>query len=306
MKRATLVVTVMLTMLIGFAAGVVLLKSRRGAPKMDNEGLTITRAKRFRFDLAKVLPPDNPRSVPLLRLLSATDDARHLQKLLLVSDMTSHDAKEFEVPILNGELIHLFRILAGHLYEAGAAFRQLERDCRSFLDEVLVANPGMFQDLKDVRSAFATSTTAYHHVFLKPFRDRVGFHYKPESLKEALTALTQANDLDGQVIVTEVAGIGRYSVADYVSAQVLIKILGCDPNDLLAALHDRMMQAIRLVDSLCQVVDIAFIHIIEGTQDAIKEIAEGEVRIHPEIVRARLLADQQREMNMQEPKRTSE
>lgn len=83
-------------------------------------------ARRITFQLSDVFPTEQPLSIPLLRLMMAVNDVRHIQKLLLLRTELDQDASEFERISLNGELLHLKRLLCGHLYEAGNAFRAID------------------------------------------------------------------------------------------------------------------------------------------------------------------------------------
>ena len=54
--------------------------------------------------------------------------------------MMAHDVdtmNEAERLNADGEVKYLFRLLGGHLYEAGNAFRNLDKDCGADLDALL-------------------------------------------------------------------------------------------------------------------------------------------------------------------------
>ena len=79
-----------------------------------------------KFKIEDVLRPDDPMTVPLLRLMIATDDLRHLQKLLVIVREVDETSTESDRLIHNGEIGHLFRLICGHLYEAATPFRAVD------------------------------------------------------------------------------------------------------------------------------------------------------------------------------------
>ena len=66
-------------------------------------------AYRLTFRLAKVLPADEPLSIPLLRLMMASNDVRHIQKLMLSKNEQIGQGNQFEEAVLNGEILHFER-----------------------------------------------------------------------------------------------------------------------------------------------------------------------------------------------------
>jgi hypothetical protein len=58
--------------------------------------MTQSPAYRLTFRLAKVLPGDHPLSVPLLRLMMASNDVRHIQKLMLSKNEQVGQDNDFE------------------------------------------------------------------------------------------------------------------------------------------------------------------------------------------------------------------
>lgn len=94
-----------------------------------------------KFKIEDVLRPDDPMTVPLLRLMIATDDLRHLQKLLVIAREVDEAPTESDRLIHNGEIGHLFRLLCGHLYEAATPFRAVDQAARGRLDEAVGDDP---------------------------------------------------------------------------------------------------------------------------------------------------------------------
>ena len=66
----------------------------------------------------------------------------------------------------------------------------------------------------------------FHFSFLKPLRDSVGFHYKDNIFLERLNAHVQTGDLEGNIIVAEFSGLGRYSITDHLALSAIHDLLG--------------------------------------------------------------------------------
>ncbi len=220
--------------------------------------------------------------------MMATDDVRHLQKLLLSANARMKEVNEIERSILNGEIFHLFRLLSGHLYEAGQAFRTLEQRCSGLFDTAVANDLERKADLKYLRQAYAVNSEgSFHHAFLKPFRNYVSFHYKEGELHRALERHNKAKDLDGYVIVAEYAGLGRYSVSDHLALSEIQNLLGAKLDEFQQKFSEAMGEVIKLAVAMFQVVDQVLLHIFQEHEDAIIEQQDGEVVVLPEILRAR-------------------
>src|SRR5262245_5157092 len=80
-----------------------------------------------RFDPVAVFPPGDPLTLPLLRLMMATDDARCATLLFVMADQQLRDARDgsAEQAFHGGQMWYLFRMLCAHLNEAGNALNTL-------------------------------------------------------------------------------------------------------------------------------------------------------------------------------------
>jgi hypothetical protein len=144
----------------------------------EHEAQRKVSARRVTFKLDKDFPPGHPLSVSLLRLMLASDDARHIQMLLLMLEGIENHSTPFDRSITNGTTLHLFRLLCGHLCEAGIAFRNLENTHQHLVDSAATGETKLKGDLTSVRQAFATTPKgAFHYSFLEPIRTNFGFHY---------------------------------------------------------------------------------------------------------------------------------
>src|SRR5215470_3648964 len=101
------------------------------------------RATLLRVRVKQLFDPNDPLSVPLLRLMSATNDARHAMKQIIRANRGGRQARnQGERMLLSGEQLYLVRQLCGHLEEAGRVFRDLwgDRKKRRRLRRGLVLN----------------------------------------------------------------------------------------------------------------------------------------------------------------------
>ena len=137
-----------------------------------------------KFKIEDVLRPDDPMTVPLLRLMIATDDLRHLQKLLVIVREVDETSTESDRLIHNGEIGHLFRLICGHLYEAATPFRAVDEAARGRLDKAVAEDPEGKAALAAVRAAYDPNRTdGLRHSFLYLVRNEIAFHYKDQDLR---------------------------------------------------------------------------------------------------------------------------
>lgn len=262
---------------------------------MSDQPRVTAKATRVKFDLRQVFASDDPLSVPLLRLMMAADDVRHLQKLLIVMRESVDEANETESVILNGELGHLFRLLCGHLYEAGTAFRALEEKCPGRLDAAVLGDKRGKAALEHVRQAYDPNRKGgVKYSFLYPVRQFVGFHYKDEELRQTLEKHQRAGSLDGTLTLVEFSGLGRYTVTDHLANLLIADKLGGDFEEFRQKFNDRIGEVIYLAGVLADVVDYLLVHLFDRRPTAILEEREDVVTIPPPVQRAREQVEKER------------
>jgi len=223
------------------------------------------RASRIKFDVNKIFPLNDPLSVPLLRLMIATDDARHLQKLMMMAPDVINQENKTERAIFEGEMGHLFRLLCGHLYEARAAFRSIDSNQSSIrLDKAVADSEQAKKALKHIREAYDPNEEgAFGQSFLEPIRHYVGFHYKDEKVRETLAKYKDSELLDGTLALVEFSGLGRYTVTDSLVKLVIADALGEDVVTSVQKFEKLMGEAIKLAGDLAEVVDHLLIHLFD-------------------------------------------
>ena len=262
---------------------------------MSYEGEPSARARRITFRTGYIFPHDNQLSVPLLRLMMATDDARHLQKRLIAAGEDLDNANDAEAATLNGEMAHLFRMLCGYLYEAGHPFRAIDGAPAKVLELAVADDEKGKTGLVHVRRAYATgSGEVFHYSFLKPVRDHIGFHYKPEALNQALGAFVEMPDVEGSLTICEHAGLSRYNITDHLTAVIISSLLKVKLEDLRERLKERMVEAIDLAGHLAYVVDRLLLYLFKTHPGCVLENRESAITVPPQLRQARQKVERER------------
>jgi hypothetical protein len=96
-----------------------------------------------KFDPARVFPPDDPLTLPLLRLMLATDDVRHASMLFVMADYQVRTTTGIQQTLHGGQMWYLFRLLCSHLKEGGNALNTLVNSvATNRLKDLLKGPPG--------------------------------------------------------------------------------------------------------------------------------------------------------------------
>lgn len=236
------------------------------------------KARRVRFDVQKVFAAEDPLTIPLLRLMMAVNDVGHLQRLIVVAQRRAKSLIGTPYEIANGEIGHLFRVLCGHLYEAGIAFRMLEDAAPGRLDTLVAPDPKMKVDLAEVRQAYdAKDRAGLKYSFLYPVRQYVGFHYKDEQLRTALSKYGPSGVLKGVTTFAIPVGLGRYTVADSLASLVIGESIDAfRDSDGMRNFIQRIDDVHRLANSMHWLVDCLLLSILAERPDCVLENREEE------------------------------
>lgn len=248
-------------------------------------------AYKLDFRLDRIFPPDKPLSVPLLRLMMAANDVRHIQKLLLLALERNDELIGFDDIVLNGELLHLHRLLCSHLYEAAHAFRAIDNQ-QPEMANTAVKDTGYEQGLQRLRKAYTGDPPgAFHHSYLKEIRDHFGFHYKQDSIRAKLEAFLTSGGLDGTVIAAEPGGLSRYVVADHLMISMLQDILNAELPQLHPAFDKVMREVLSLAKDLADIVDLMLLPLLEQNPSAIIKKESGTLSVQAELMNAKQPVD---------------
>ena len=251
-------------------------------------------AIRIRFDVRALFPDDQDHTVPLIQLMLATDDVRHLQKVLITTLHNDASANESERAIAEGELGHSFRLMCGHLCEALEAFANLDKDCASVLGAAAI-DARATEALARVRRAWnviRSGRRTKNRSFIDVVRNKVGFHYDPQRLKSALDKHRRTGPLKGSLVLS-FSGLGRYEVTDDLVKLVILNEMGWDIREFRQKFAQEMGEAISLVGALGDVVDYLMRYLLAPHLKNIEQ--ENEViRIDPRIASGKERAERGR------------
>ncbi len=254
-------------------------------------------AYRFKFDVRLLFPAGKDFSGPLIRLMMATDDARHLQRLLIKVRETD-GATPSDKAIINGELGHLFRLLCLPLFEAIAAFENLDKKCSGLLEAAAhdARAKGALEHLR--RECPAIRHRKGKRAFIDVVRNFVAAHYNEQKLVKALGKHARAGHLEGTLIMTPHQGLGRYTVMDHLTLFLMADEMEGGIEAFMKNYMQHIGEAIELVGALGDVVDYLVGHILIQPGQNIEQ-EKDSITIDPLIVRAKREVDEQRRLQEQ-------
>ena len=176
-----------------------------------------------KFDPARVLPPDDKLTLPLLRLMLATDDVRHANLLFVMANEQVDQTTGVQRALHGGQLWYAFRLLCSHLKEGGDALKTLVNSVAdSRLNDLLRGRRDAIEALRRLRSAFGKET------FITRVRDSVGFHYQQADIKRVFERDLADGRVEGAVIACEVGGLSRFTITDVLALRLLDEAAGAD------------------------------------------------------------------------------
>ena len=245
-----------------------------------------------KFKIEDVLRPDDPMTVPLLRLMIATDDLRHLQKLLVTAREVEEASTESDRLIHNGEIGHLFRLLCGHLYEAATPFRAVDEASRGRLDKAVADDPEGKAALAAVRAAYDPNRTdGLRHSFLYLVRNEIAFHYKDQDLRSSFEKHLREGHLVDTLVLAEGSGLSRFSLTDSLLTFTIADGMGETLEGFAQQFMARIGEAIGLVGDIDTVVGHLLGHLL--APHAV-EMREDKITIDPALRAARDQVEQNR------------
>jgi hypothetical protein len=175
------------------------------------------------FDPAHVFPPDDPLTLPLLRLMLATDDVRHASALFVMADHQVRETTGVQQIVHEGQKWYLFRLLCSHLVEGGNALNTLVNSVTDTrLSDLLHGRPSAAEALKRLRSAFGADT------FIANVRNFIGFHYKQGDIKRVYERDLAAGRVEGSVVTCQVGLLSRFTLTDVLALRLIDEHAGAD------------------------------------------------------------------------------
>lgn len=177
------------------------------------------------FRLHEAFPRNDPLSVPLLRLMAATNDARFLVRLITIVHDRVEQANDAERLLRAVEFGYLVRMLCGHLHEAGKAIRYIwtTRQARGTLQRILRSAEDAGESFEMARSSLMDYSTGSIVYVLEHIRNHAAFHYIHKDFEEAYRNHPEEAHV---LIATEQSGFSRYLVTDGFAAMTVEQAVG--------------------------------------------------------------------------------
>ncbi len=173
----------------------------------------MARVRVGKFDPARVFPPGDKLTLPLLRLMLATDDARYVAMLLIMTDYQVSQAAGTTQGALSGEQFwYLFRLLCLHLKEAHNALNCIPK---KRLTALFRGRPEGRKAKEHFRAAIATDP------FVTNVRDSIVAHYRQVDIERVYTRDLAAGKVEGAVVACDVGVLSRSTITDTIALHLL-------------------------------------------------------------------------------------
>lgn len=239
----------------------------------------------LRFKIAQVLPPNDPMTVPVLRLLMAVDDVRRAQMQLVEADQRLHTVPPPERYRALGDWLYFIRLLFSHLHEAGSAVRRLDTNAKKRVDAALAGNQEALAALKAVRNFF--NAADYDKSLIARVRNTIGSHYDDGEIT-ALVAAAVADDTLLESTVAEVGGLAR--MADPLVRAIMNSLNGGD--FMIEEEHTlQVAKALDLTAHFITFVDHLVNALMRQHPDAVVEQDEALIEIPPLVQQVKEAVD---------------
>ena len=235
----------------------------------------------FRFRIAQVLPPTDPMTVPVFRLLMAVDDVRRAQILLVEAHERIDLAPAQERYLALGDFLYAMRHLFCHLHEPGVAVRCLDTNAKKRVDNLLAGDREALAALQAVRKFF--NAADYDKSLIARVRNGIGSHYDDAEV-DALVKAEVTPDALLESTAAEVGGLAR--MADSLVREIMYSLNG---GDFLMKEEQtiQVAKAMDLAGHFITFVEHLFDALIRQHPDAIAEKREALLEIPPLVIKAR-------------------
>ena len=168
------------------------------------------------FDPARVFPPEDPLTLPLLRLMLATDDARYVGTLLVMTDYQVSHATNIQGALSGGQFWYLFRHLCSHIKEAHNALNTLVNCVTdSRLNELLHGRLDAIKAMERFRAAVGPDS------FITKVRNSIGSHYRQADIERMYRSDLTAGKVEGTVVACKVGGLSRFTITDLIALHLI-------------------------------------------------------------------------------------
>jgi len=210
------------------------------------------RTLRYRLKVRDLFPPNDPLVSHLLRLMAAVNDLSALSRLYLQSSSRSGQNSS-EEHIISSENVYFVRLSCGSLYEAALVFQEFRRELEQagLLAEINYLDGQARESFHLLENTFRPGfeITSDFGKILVQLRNSI-FHYQqPRVFRRAL----EEHDEEGELIIGEIGGVTRYTLADDLQVQIIMRPIGVEHK--LAVLSDTVANLVialqRFVNAWC-------------------------------------------------------
>ncbi len=239
------------------------------------------------FDPARVFRPDDPLTLPLLRLMLAADDVRHASTLFAMASHQVNRSEGVQQTLYAGQMWYLFRLLCSHLREAGNALVTLDGSVpRERLRKLLKDRADAGAALDYLRPAFGDDA------FVTKVRDAIGSHYQQADIKRILERYLGQSGAEGSIVACEVGGLSRFTFTDILALRLLDEAAGEDLASGGAKFVQRGGEVVALAEALTRFVG----HLVDALlEEHGVHVERDTVEIPPLLRAARDALEQSRE-----------
>lgn len=233
------------------------------------------------FRLRDAFPVNDRLSVPLLRLMAATNDARHMVRLLTALHDGIESLNDTEKLLRAAEFGYFLRMLCGHLHEAGIAIRGIWTDpkARRRAQKVLRAAEDGGKAFEEVRRQFSDYAPGSVKYVLEHIRNHAAFHY----LHHDFEAAHRNHPDESALLIATASGFSRYLVTDGFASFAIQQVVGPGYGDYTRD----VTRVSELSNLLATAVDYLLVAFFRDRESAILKRETVSITIPAEIRRQR-------------------
>ncbi len=244
-----------------------------------------TQAELVSFRLRGAFPVNDPLSVPLLRLMAATNDARHMVRLLTALHDGIETLNDSEKLLRAAEFGYLVRMLCGHLHEAGIAIRGIwtNAKARKRAQRLLRTFEDGGAAFEQVRAQFMDYSAGSIRYVLEHIRNHAAFHYLHQDFEVA----HRNHPDESALVIATASGFSRYLVTDGFASFAIQQIVGPGYDDYTREVG----RVFALSSGLATAVDHLLVGFFKERESAILRQETVSIAIPHEIRRQREYAE---------------
>ena len=179
------------------------------------------------FIPAQVFPPEDRMTIPLLRLMLATDDVRLAREFYVETSERLRAAVGVRQRLLTGEHWYGFRLLCSHLHEGIDALATLIGTVSpTEIRRLLKGQAEGLAAFEKLRAVAGVDKPTRMQTFLFKARSWIGSHYDNEAIRRVFSRYVGSGYIEGTVTASDVGGLTRFIMTDALAILVLLDAAG--------------------------------------------------------------------------------